>query len=60
MTPEQHAKETTRLKSAITRARNAVKALPTLAEKIEAKNKVRELEDQLHDHKLNYFELVSA
>lgn len=60
MTPEQHAKETTRLKGAITRARNNVKALPTLAEKIEAKNKVRALEDQLHDHKLNYFELVSA
>lgn len=60
MTQEEHAKETTRLKGAITRARNLMKVCPTLAEMMEAKLKVRALEEQLDNHKLNYFELVSA
>jgi len=58
MTPEQHAKEASRLKGAITRAKTALAKPITLADKIVAKQKVRQAEDALNEHKLNYYELV--
>lgn len=58
MTPEQHAKEASRLKGAITRAKTALTKPMALADKIVAKQKVREAEDALREHKLNFYELT--
>ena len=60
MTDAEHRKEATRLQRAITRRRNERKLMPTLAEKIEAGRQIKQLEDQLHQHRLNYFDLVQA
>lgn len=59
MTPEQHAKIATQLKTKITKAKTAVRDAGTLAEKIELKKKVAALEEQLRQHKLDFFELTT-
>jgi hypothetical protein len=60
MTPEAHAKEASRLKGGITRAKTKVKACGTLAEKLEAKKLVTAAEEQLRQHRLNFHELTAA
>lgn len=59
-TPESHAKEATRLKAAITRAKTKVKASGTLANKLVAKQAVKDAEEQLRLHRLNYHELTAS
>ena len=59
MTPEAHAKEASRLKGAITRAKTKVQACGTLAEKLEAKQLVKTAEEQLRQHRLNFHDLTS-
>lgn len=58
MTPEEHAKEATRLKGVITRAKKKVQTCGTLAEKLEAKQLVRAAEEQLRQHRLNFHDLT--
>lgn len=60
MTEEQWVKERTRLQAAVTRAKTAVGKAPSLAEKIEAKRKVSQVEEALRQHKLNFHELTAA
>lgn len=52
-------KEATRLKSAITRNNNYCKSAISLSKKLEFKAIVKDLEEKLYYHKLNYFDLVS-
>jgi hypothetical protein len=59
MTPAEHAKKASRLKGAITRAKTKVKACGTLAEKLEALKVVRDAEENLRQHKLQFHELTS-
>lgn len=59
MTPDAHAKEASRLKGAITRAKTKVKTRGTLAEKVEAKKLVTAAEEQLRQHRLNFHRLTS-
>jgi hypothetical protein len=60
MTPEQHAARTTLLRRRITLAKSEVVKAPTLADKVAARAKQRELEEQLREHQLNFFELVPS
>jgi len=58
MTEVEHRKIATTLRSKITKARNVAKANRKLAEKLEAQKVVKALEQQLHEHLLNFFELT--
>lgn len=51
-------KEAARLKGAITCSKSRLHKAETLAEKIEKKAKVKEAEEALRLHRLNYYELV--
>lgn len=59
MTPEQWEAERRRLQGAITRAKKKVQSVELLADKIEAKRVVKQAEEDLRQHKLNYYELVT-
>lgn len=59
MTPQEHSKESRRLTGAVTRARNKVATLTSLAEKVEQKRVVRAAEEALRQHRLNYHSLVT-
>lgn len=60
MTPEQHTKLTKKLTTKIAKMLKESKSDKlTLAEKIEIRKEMRVLEDQLFEHKLNYFSLVT-
>lgn len=56
MTYESWKKELTRLKSAATRAKTAMCACVSLAEKIEAKRVVTAANEEIRQHKINRFE----
>lgn len=60
MTANEHQKKTALLNGQITRARNAAKAIASLSEKLTKKEKVKKLEAELHQHRLNYYELVPS
>lgn len=59
MTETQYDKELKRLKGSLTKARNKVKTLLPLQEKLAQLKVVREAEEALFQHKLNRFELVT-
>lgn len=59
MTLEKYTQEMTRLTGAVTRARNKVAKLSTLAEKIAQKQLLKTAEEALRQHKLNRFVLVA-
>jgi len=58
MTETEHRKIATALRGKITKARNAAKAPMVLADKLQAQKVTKELEQRLHDHQLNFFELT--
>jgi hypothetical protein len=58
MTSAEHAKEVSRLKAAITRAKTSMRKQGSLADKIAARAKIEIVEEALRQHKLNYYELV--
>lgn len=58
MSPQEHQKEASRLKGAVTRAKAALIKPGSLADKIAAKSKVRDAEEALRQHKLNFYELT--
>lgn len=60
MTPTEHKKEEIRLKGAITRAKNQLQGPMTLREKIVAKGKVRETEENLRQHRLHFHTLTAT
>lgn len=55
MPTTDHARNTARLRSAITRTRNAAKAAPLLADKISLLAKVKRLEQELRAHCLDAY-----
>jgi prefoldin subunit 5 len=59
MTIEQWDKEKKRLTASVTKARNKVAKLSSLAEKIAQKAEVIKAEEFLRKHKINYHELTS-
>ena len=60
MTKAEWAKERTRLLSAATRARTKLRnSNVTLAEKLVLKAAVATADEEVRQHKLNYFDLVS-
>lgn len=59
MTPAEHRAETARLEALIAQEDAGKKSqTKTLAEKIEHNRLRNQYQEQLHNHKLNYFELV--
>ena len=54
MTPTEHKKIETALKCRITKTRNRMRAAMFLTDKILIGREVKELENQLHLHRLNY------
>lgn len=60
MNAEQHSKLTKKLTNKISKILKESKSdLLTLQQKIDKRKEVRSLEDQLFEHKLNYFTLVN-
>jgi hypothetical protein len=59
MTLKEWQNRKTALSCAITKARHAAERCPTLEKKLIALKKVRELQAQLYEHKLNYFSLIT-
>lgn len=58
MTESEHKKIATNLRCKITKARNAAKGHLSLAQKLDAQRYARSIEQQLHEHLLNFFELT--
>lgn len=58
MTPIEHKKIATALRSKITKQRNKSKGDMCLSDKLKEKQILKQLEDQLHDHLINYYDLV--
>lgn len=59
MTPIAHAKEAARLKAAITRAKTKLRAGGSLADKLVAKQVVKDAEERLRRHRLQYHALTA-
>lgn len=60
MTEVEWEKKDRNMKSAITRLKNKAKGPITLAAKLELKSQAKVIEGELHNHRLNRFELVSV
>lgn len=60
MTSDEHRKQSAQMCASITRARTAAKAAQSLHDKLSKLAEVKELEAQLRQHRLNYFDLVAA
>jgi hypothetical protein len=58
LSEEEYQQESKRLEAAIAKAKAHLKEPCALAEKIERKAAVRDAEESLRQHKLDYFELV--
>lgn len=60
MTQTEWDKEARRLNKAISITEKCAKKAGTLAQRIEAQREVRELREQLRQHRLHFHELVAA
>lgn len=60
MTATEHETESARLLAALTRARKAEACAVALYAKVDCKLLVKQLEEQLRQHRLNYYELTGA
>ena len=60
MSEKEYRQEQKRLEVKIKKAKSWLKEPCTLKEKIERKSAVKQAENNLHNHKLNYFELVDS
>lgn len=59
MTNQQWESERIRIQCKITRLTNKSKANIALKDKLTLRNQVKILQKELHEHKLNYFDLVT-
>lgn len=60
MTKQEWENTKARLTRKINHLRKILCATQNLAEKIKVKAEIKVTEDQLHEHKLNYYQLVSV
>lgn len=60
MTDEEHRKETRRMERLRRKLDKQSKGPLSLADKLQLKTQIKELDEKLHQHKLHYYDLVTT